>query len=74
MSDLLAEDRESLIAHVKKLIDSLTERERAILEMRFGLADGYARTLEECGKHFKLTGERIRQIEKAALIKLFKHR
>jgi RNA polymerase primary sigma factor len=72
--NLNKEDRESLIAHVKKLIDSLTDRETAILEMRFGLVDGYSRTLEECGKHFKLTRERIRQIEKVALNKLLKDR
>jgi RNA polymerase primary sigma factor len=49
---------------------SLTERERKILELRFGLTDGYARTLEEIGKQFKVTRERIRQIEAKGLRKL----
>jgi len=52
------------------VLDSLTERERKVLEMRFGLADGYARTLEEVGKMFKVTRERIRQIEAKALRKM----
>ena len=46
---------------------SLTERERKVLELRFGLGDGYSRTLEEVGKQFKVTRERIRQIEAKAL-------
>lgn len=49
---------------------TLTERERKILELRFGLVDGYARTLEEVGKQFKVTRERIRQIEAKGLRKL----
>ncbi|MEO6034481.1 MAG: RNA polymerase sigma factor RpoD [Verrucomicrobiota bacterium] len=49
---------------------SLTERERKVLELRFGLGDGYARTLEEVGKQFKVTRERIRQIEAKALRKM----
>ena len=48
----------------------LTPRERKILELRFGLVDGYARTLEEIGKQFKVTRERIRQIEAKGLRKL----
>jgi RNA polymerase primary sigma factor len=48
---------------------TLNERERWIVEMRFGLVDGYGRTLEELGKHYKLTRERIRQIEAKALRK-----
>ena len=48
----------------------LTERERKVLELRFGLGDGYARTLEEVGKQFKVTRERIRQIEAKALRKM----
>ncbi len=52
------------------VLTSLTERERKVLEMRFGLADGYARTLEEVGKMFKVTRERIRQIEAKALRKM----
>jgi len=52
------------------VLSSLTERERKILELRFGLTDGYARTLEEIGKQFKVTRERIRQIEAKGLRKL----
>lgn len=52
------------------VLATLTERERRILELRFGLTDGYARTLEEVGKQYKVTRERIRQIEAKALRKL----
>jgi RNA polymerase primary sigma factor len=52
------------------VLGTLTERERRIVEMRFGLVDGYGRTLEELGKHYKVTRERIRQIEAKALRKL----
>jgi RNA polymerase primary sigma factor len=52
------------------VLTTLTERERKILEMRFGLADGYERTLEEIGKMYNVTRERIRQIEAKALRKL----
>jgi len=53
-----------------EVLNTLTERERRILELRFGLVDGYARTLEEVGKQYKVTRERIRQIEAKALRKL----
>ena len=49
---------------------SLTERERMVLELRFGLGDGYSRTLEEVGRQFRVTRERIRQIEAKALRKM----
>ncbi len=52
------------------VLTSLTERERKILEMRFGLIDGYERTLEEIGRMYNVTRERIRQIEAKALRKL----
>ena len=52
------------------VLDSLTERERKVLELRFGLVDGYTRTLEEVGKQFQVTRERIRQIEAKALRKM----
>jgi RNA polymerase primary sigma factor len=52
------------------VLTTLTERERKILEMRFGLTDGYERTLEEIGKMYNVTRERIRQIEAKALRKL----
>ena len=52
------------------VLDSLTDRERRVLSLRFGLVDGYSRTLEEVGKQFKVTRERIRQIEAKALRKM----
>ncbi len=52
------------------VLASLTERERKVLELRFGLGDGYSRTLEEVGRQFKVTRERIRQIEAKALRKM----
>ncbi len=52
------------------VLETLTERERKVLELRFGLIDGRARTLEEVGKEFNVTRERIRQIEAKALRKL----
>ena len=52
------------------VLETLTERERKVLELRFGLGDGYSRTLEEVGKQFKVTSERIRQIEAKALRKM----
>ena len=53
-----------------QVLGTLNERERRIVEMRFGLVDGSSRTLEELGKQYKLTRERIRQIEARALRKL----
>ena len=55
---------------LKDVLKTLTERERAVLDYRFGLTDGYSRTLEEVGKEFAVTRERIRQIEAKALRKL----
>ena len=55
---------------ITDVLDSLTERERRVLSLRFGLADGYSRTLEEVGRQFKVTRERIRQIEAKALRKM----
>ncbi len=52
------------------VLSTLTERERRVLELRFGLKDGYEYTLEEVGKQYKVTRERIRQIEAKALRKL----
>jgi RNA polymerase primary sigma factor len=52
------------------VLSSLSERERKVLELRFGLGDGYSRTLEEVGTQFKVTRERIRQIEAKALRKM----
>ena len=55
---------------LSEVLGTLTDRERKVLELRFGLDDGRARTLEEVGKEFNVTRERIRQIEAKALRKL----
>jgi RNA polymerase primary sigma factor len=55
---------------INQLMDGLTDRERKVLELRFGLKDGVARTLEEVGHEFRVTRERIRQIESKALKRL----
>ena len=55
---------------LNEVLDTLTERERKVLILRFGLEDGRGRTLEEVGKEFNVTRERIRQIEAKALRKL----
>jgi len=55
---------------VEDVLGSLTDRERSVLRRRFGLDDGHGRTLEEVGKEFNVTRERIRQIEAKALRKL----
>jgi RNA polymerase primary sigma factor len=55
---------------IRDVLDTLTERERQVLEQRFGLVDGYSRTLEEVGRQFRVTRERIRQIEAKALRKM----
>ena len=57
---------------IEELLEELTDRERQVLELRFGLRDGRTRTLEEVGKYFDVTRERIRQIEGKALSKLKK--
>jgi RNA polymerase primary sigma factor len=55
---------------IKDVLETLTDRERQVLEQRFGLVDGYSRTLEEVGRQFQVTRERIRQIEAKALRKM----
>jgi len=60
--------------HVQDILDILGEREQKILKMRFGLEDGKSHTLEEVGREFDVTRERIRQIEAKALAKLRKHK
>src|SRR5450756_143915 len=65
-----AASHQLLKEQVEAVLDSLTGRERRVLQLRFGLEDGRARTLEEVGKEFHLTRERIRQIETEALRKL----
>lgn len=59
--------------YVREVISELTPREQKILEMRFGLVDGVAHTLEEVGREFDVTRERIRQIEAKSLEKMQKH-
>ncbi len=58
--------------YVKNIVSQLSPREQKILEMRFGLVDGVAHTLEEVGQEFEVTRERIRQIESKALEKIRK--
>ena len=52
------------------MLNTLTPREKKVIVLRFGLVDGHPRTLEEVGKEFNVTRERIRQIEAKALRKL----
>jgi len=59
--------------YVKEVVATLSPREQKILEMRFGLIDGVAHTLEEVGQEFEVTRERIRQIEAKALERIRKH-
>ncbi|MCB0153829.1 MAG: RNA polymerase sigma factor RpoD [Anaerolineae bacterium] len=65
-----AASKQLLKEQLNEILDSLSVRERKVLEMRFGLADGQGRTLEEVGSEFGVTRERIRQIEAKALRKL----
>ena len=55
---------------IGSVLNTLDERERKILELRFGITDGTTRTLEEVGSEFNVTRERVRQIESKALRKL----
>ena len=58
---------------IKEILEDLSDREQKILKMRFGLEDGVSHTLEEVGKVFGVTRERIRQIEAKALEKIREH-
>ena len=66
--------QELLRDQIRERLGDLTERERVILEMRFGLKDGVVHTLEEVGKVFTVTRERIRQIESKALERIKAHK
>jgi RNA polymerase primary sigma factor len=65
-----ATSQQLLKEQIDKVLDELSEREKKVLQLRFGLKDGYPRTLEEVGREFSVTRERIRQIEGKALRKL----
>src|SRR5947208_10398168 len=65
-----AASHQLLKEQVEDVLASLTQRERRVLQLRFGLEDGRSRTLEEVGREFNVTRERIRQIEAKALRKL----
>jgi RNA polymerase primary sigma factor len=65
-----AASHQMLRDQVEQVLNQLTDRERRVLQLRFGLEDGHSRTLEEVGKEFGVTRERIRQIEVKALRKL----
>ncbi len=65
-----AASQQLLREQMQEILEQLNERERRVLEMRFGLKDGMSRTLEEVGQEFGVTRERIRQIEAKALRKL----
>jgi RNA polymerase primary sigma factor len=62
--------RRLLQEQMGEILDQLGDREREVLVMRFGLKDGITRTLEDVGKQFNVTRERVRQIEAKALRKL----
>ncbi len=70
MSPVETASYELLKEQITKVLDTLTPREQRVLKLRFGLEDGRSRTLEEVGREFKVTRERIRQIEAKALRKL----
>jgi len=76
IEDKGAENPSEMTAHsllkerLKDVLNTLSDRERQVLNLRFGLMDGYPRTLEEVGRQFSVTRERIRQIEAKALRKL----
>jgi len=65
-----AADQTMMRIQLAEALDSLSERERQVIELRFGLLDGETRTLEEVGREFGVTRERIRQIESKTLAKL----
>ncbi len=65
-----SDDEDILMVTLNKMLNTLSDRERETLELRFGLRDGRQRTLEEVGQYFGVTRERIRQLESKALRKL----
>jgi len=69
---LLPMDRKALTGHLTEILHELSPREQEILSLRFGLTDDEPHTLEEIGKKFSLTRERVRQLETRALEKIRK--
>ena len=69
-SPVNAATHEMLKDKLDKVLDTLTFREREIIKLRYGIGDGYTYTLEEVGRIFKVTRERVRQIEAKAVRKL----
>ena len=69
-SPVLAASREMLKDRIVNVLDTLTFREREIIKLRYGIGDGYTYTLEEVGRIFRVTRERVRQIEAKAVRKL----
>ena len=67
---LIETNRVALKTQIESAMETLNYREREILRLRYGLADGYTYTLEEVGKIFQVTRERVRQIESKAVRKL----
>ena len=65
-----AADQTMLREHLGEILSTLSEREKRVIELRFGLIDGVPKTLEDVGKEFDVTRERIRQIEAKAIRKL----
>ena len=69
-SPVSAAAQEMLKEKIESVLDTLTYREREIIKLRYGIGDGYTYTLEEVGKKFMVTRERVRQIEAKAVRKL----
>ena len=69
-SPSVAASNRMLKDQIEEVLQSLSYREREILKLRYGIGDGYTYTLEEVGRIFKVTRERVRQIEAKAVVKL----
>lgn len=69
-SPVTAATQEMLRERIESVLNTLTYREREIIKLRYGIGDGYTYTLEEVGRIFKVTRERVRQIEAKAIRKL----
>ena len=69
-SPVTSASREMLKERIENVLNTLTFREREIIKLRYGIGDGYTYTLEEVGRIFRVTRERVRQIEAKAVRKL----